>query len=111
MLSRSGASAVAFEVVGAGSEFRCFVVGVEECAAVDREAAAADAGGESVADCLEGGDAVVEVVAPGAGEAFPVAARRWVVGGERFECGADLLQGDPGGAAGLDERDSAEGGA
>jgi hypothetical protein len=52
------------EVVGAGAECGGFVVGVEEAAAVDGEAAAADAGCEPVAEGLQGGDAVVYVGAP-----------------------------------------------
>jgi hypothetical protein len=103
------ASAVAVEVVGARAEGGGSVVGVEEAAAVDGEAAAADAGGEPVAECLQGGDAPVDVGAPGAREAFPVAAARRASGGEGFERLSDLFERDTGGAPGLDKRDAAEG--
>src|SRR5919197_228205 len=86
------------------------VVGVEQRALVDRQAAAADARGEPVAHCLEGPDPAVEVLAPAAGEPFPVAARRGARGGERVERGPDPLERDPGGAAGLDQRDPAQDG-
>jgi hypothetical protein len=60
---------------------------------------------------LQGGDAAVDVGAPGAGEAFPVAAAGRSFGGEGVERLADLFERDAGGAAGLDERDAAQGGA
>src|SRR6266498_32427 len=85
LVRRSGpsTSAVAPEVVGAGAECGGFVVGVEESAAVDREAAAADTGGEAVAEGLQSGDAAIDVGAPVAREAVPVAAGRRAARGER----------------------------
>lgn len=58
-----------------GADLAGLVVGVEQSAGVDREAAAADAGREPVAERLQGGDLAVEVVAPATGEPLPVAAR------------------------------------
>src|SRR5919199_5393736 len=103
------APAVSLEVVRARADCSGLVVRVEERAAVNREAAAADAGGEAVAKRLQRGDSLVEVVAPAAGESLPVAARRSPLCGKRLECCSDLFQGDPGGTAGLDERDPAKG--
>src|SRR6266516_3486988 len=56
--------AVSFEVVRAPAELGGLVVRVEERAAVDREAAAAYASGQSVPDRLQRGDPPVEVFAP-----------------------------------------------
>src|SRR6266540_1046938 len=47
---RRCASAVSFEVVRAGAALAGFVVGVEKRALVDRKAATADTGGESVSE-------------------------------------------------------------
>jgi hypothetical protein len=91
--------------VRTGADLAGLVVGVEQSAGVDREAAAAYAGREPVAERLQGGDLAVEVVAPATGEPLPVAARGSAVGGKRLERGADSLECDPGGAAGLDEGD------
>ena len=57
-------SAGSFEVVRARTGSGRLVARVEELAGVDREAAAADAGREPVAERFEGGDAAVEVLAP-----------------------------------------------
>src|SRR5436189_3706451 len=95
----------------AGSPFRGLVVRVEQRAFVDREAAAADAGREPAAQRLEGGDLPVEVVAPSAGEPFPVSSRWRAAGGQAVERGSDPLQADPRGPAGLDQRDPAQDGA
>ena len=51
---------------------------------------------------MQGGDSLVEVVAPVAGQPFPVAAGGGAVGGERLECGSDPFERNPGGTAGLD---------
>src|SRR6266536_143987 len=85
------ASAVEVEVVGAGAERRGLVLGVEEGAAVDREAAAADTGRKPFAEGLERGDPAVDVGAPGTGEAFPVAARRCARGRQSLERFPDLV--------------------
>src|SRR5579884_33969 len=107
---RSRPSAVAPEVVRARPERGGLVVRVEEAAAVDGETATADAGGEPVAQGLQGGDAAIDVGTPGAGEAFPVAAARRPVGGQCLQRDPDLLERDTGGTAGLDERHPAQGG-
>src|SRR5215470_14841717 len=96
---------VAAEVVRAGAPLGRFVVGVQKVALVDREAAAADAGGQAVTQGLEGRDPCLEVLAPAVREALPVAAARRAVRGEAVEGVADLAERDPGGAACLDERD------
>ena len=57
---------------------------------------------------LRSADPAVDVGAPAARESFPVAAGRGAFGRQRFECRSDLLEGDPRGAAGLDERDLAQ---
>src|SRR5712691_11642865 len=86
------ATAVPVEVVRTGAERGCLVVGVEESAAVDGEAAAADAGGEPVPECLQARNAAVDVGAPGAGQAFPVAPGGCPAGGEGVERLADLFE-------------------
>src|SRR5918996_4230724 len=86
------------------------VVGVQEPAGVDGQAAAADAGREPVAQRLERRDLPVEVVAPAAREPLPVAAGRGSVGGERCERAADPLEWYAGGSPGLDDRDAAKDG-
>src|SRR5579884_1086235 len=58
-------AAVSPQVVRARAEGRGLVVGVEQAAAVERETATADAGGEAVAEGLQGHDPTVEVGAPG----------------------------------------------
>ncbi len=85
-----------------GTALGRLVVGVQELAGVDREAAAADAGREPVAECLEGGDAPVDVLTPAAGEPLPVAAGRGAVSGEGREGGTDPFEGNSRRAAGLD---------
>jgi hypothetical protein len=88
-----------------------FVVGVEQVALVDREAAAPDARGQAVAEGLQRFDAPVEVVSPLVREALPVLAARRAPRGEAIERCADLGERDSGGAAGLDEGDPAQDGA
>src|SRR2546430_8924788 len=106
-----GSRAVGSEVVGAGAADSGFVVRVQQIALVDREAAAADAGREAVAEGEEIRDAAVEVVAPFVREAFPVLAARGAPRRQAVERVLDLGQLDAGGAAGLHERDPAEDGA
>ena len=95
-----------------GSGALCFglVVGVQQLALVDREAAAADAGGQALAQGLQGLDACVEVVTPAARQALPVAPARRSARRQARECGADLDERDAGGSACLDERDPAKNG-
>src|SRR5207253_7386570 len=71
----------------------------------EREATAADARREPFAEALERRDAAVEILAPAARKALPVAAVRRPVLWEGPEGGVDPLEWDPGGAARLDERD------
>jgi len=92
--------------VRAGPARSGLVVGVEQFAGVDREAAAADAGREPAAKSLQRFDLAVELVAPASGEPFPVAARGRAAGRQRLDRGTDSLERDPGGAAGLDQRDA-----
>ena len=84
---------------------------VEEAAGAEREAAAADAGGEVVADALEQRDALLDVVPPGAREALPVALRRRLAGGQQRQRGADRGQRDARRSARLDDGDAAQDGA
>ena len=100
--------AVSFEVVRPRTGLAGLVAGVEERAAVDREAAAADAGREAVAERVERGYSPIQIVAPAAGEAFPVTARGTAMRGKRLERRTDPVEWDPGCAAGLDERDPTE---
>src|SRR5262245_9393129 len=67
---------VAEQVVRAGAPRCRLVVGVQEVALVDREAAAPDAGGEAVPQGFEGRDPCFEVLTPAVREALPVAAAR-----------------------------------
>jgi hypothetical protein len=68
------------------------IAGVGEAAALEREAAAADALGEAEPEALELGDAIVDPRRPSAREARPVAARRRAVGGELAQLATDLLE-------------------
>jgi hypothetical protein len=99
------------EVLRSGAALRGPVVRVEQAAGVDRQAAAADAGCEPVAKCLQRGYPLVEVVPLGAREPFPVAPGGGASDGECVQRGADPLERDAGCAAGLDQRDPAQGGA
>src|SRR6185312_13654601 len=84
------------------------VVRVDEAAAVDREAAAADAAGEVVAQLLETPDAVVELLAPLRGELLPVGAGRGAPVGQGVERGPDLGQRDADALRDADERQPSE---
>src|SRR6266571_2867253 len=105
------ARAVCSEVVGSGAARGGFVVGVQEVALVDREAAATDARGESVAQALQRLDARVEVVSPAVREAFPVLAAGRAASGQARERRPDVGEGDARGSAGLDEGNPAQDGA
>src|SRR5881392_4466013 len=99
------------EVVRSCASGGCFVVGVEQVALVDREAAAADARRQAVAEGLESLDAGVEVVSPLVREALPVLAARRAPRGEAFERASDVGERHSRCSAGLDERDAAQDGA
>src|SRR5207248_3623761 len=100
-----GARAVLTEVLRAGTFAGSLVVGVEQLAAIDRQAAAADARGHPVADCLQRCNPTVEIVAPATREPFPVAAGRRSARRQRVERSADLLERDSRSSTGLDESD------
>src|SRR5690606_10089909 len=76
------------------------VVGVQQPAAVERQAAAADAAGQLVAQALEGGDAGVEALAPRLREPVPVGGRGRAGVGQPCQHRADLLEGDAAGPCG-----------
>src|SRR5689334_2349733 len=97
------------EIVGASAERTRLVLGIEQCAGAEREAAAADACRQPPANRLERRDALVELARPAAREALPVALRRRLAGGQPVECGPDPLERDSGGLARLHERDAAQG--
>lgn len=97
--------AVLLEVVRTRTGLGRLVVGVEKLAGVDREAAAADAGREPVAECFEGGDAAVDVLAPTAGQPLPVASVRCAVRRQGRKGCTDPVERNSRGAAGLNQRD------
>src|SRR4051794_28382888 len=84
------------------------VVRVDEAAAVDGEASAADAPGEVVAQLLEAPDAVVELLAPLRREPLPVRAGRGAPVGQGVERGPDLGQRDAHALRDADERQPAQ---
>src|SRR6266581_7956709 len=100
--------AVLPQVMGARTALSGFVVWIQQVALVDREAAAADACRQAVAEGFQSLDAGVEVVAPLVREAFPVLPGRGTARREPRERGVDLGEGESSGAAGLDERDPPE---
>ena len=94
--------------MGAASELSSFVLGVEQVAPVDRQAAAADARVKAPAQRLQRRDAGADVRAPAAREALPVTAGRRALGRKRFERRADPREGDAGSPACLKERNPAQ---
>jgi hypothetical protein len=78
---------------------------VVEVAALQAQAAAADAAVEVVAKPLELGDPLVDPVAPGLGQPAPVRAGRRAVVRQRVQRLFDLREGQPDPLGGLDERD------
>src|SRR5579862_1523299 len=99
---------IATEVVRTRPTRRRDVVGVQQAAALERQAAAADAAREPPADRLERCDALVELAPPTRGKPLPVALRRLLVHRQCPERLADPLERDAGGLARLDERDPAQ---
>src|SRR5215210_9581145 len=75
---------------GARALLRRDVLRVLQPAARERQAAAADAGGQPVAEPLEGGDLLVEAGAPSPAQALPVARRRRAALGQGGQRAADL---------------------
>ena len=90
-----GGLPVADPVARAGPVARGAVVRVGQAAAVERQAAAADALGQPRPEALELGDPVVDAVGPRARQALPVAARGGAVGRELGELLADLVERQP----------------
>src|SRR6266511_3290591 len=102
---RANPVAVSLKVVRTRTDLGSLVVGVQELAGVNREATAANAGRKPVAECLEGGDAPIDVLAPAAGQPLPIAAGRDAVRGKGRKGCTDPFEGNARGAAGLDQRD------
>src|SRR2546421_10274121 len=96
------------QIVRTAAEGCGFVTGVEQPARLQREAAAADARGESRADRLEGRDPLVELCGPAAREPLPVALRRLLLR-QGLERRTDPVERDAGGLAGLHESDASQG--
>jgi hypothetical protein len=90
----AGGALVADPVASARALAGGAVVGVGEAAAIEREAAAADALGQPRLEPLELGDALVDPLRPGGGEARPVAALRRLVGRQLRQLRADLLEAE-----------------
>src|SRR5688500_13688817 len=104
-LTRGGSRPVANPVAGARPKACRAVVRVRELAAVEREAAAADALGQPGTQALELGDAVVDPGGPLARKARPVAAGGGAVWRQLGQLAADLLQAQPDPLRKDDERD------
>src|SRR5690242_15208365 len=79
-------------VTGAGATAGGAVARVGEPAAIERQAAAADALGEAGLEPFELGDPLVDPLRPGGREPRPVAPLGRLVGRQLGELGADLLQ-------------------
>ena len=90
------------------AELSSAIGGVHDAAFREREAAAADAAAERVAEPLQLGDALVDACAPRAGEPRPVGARRHGVVRQLGELGADLLEREADLLREYDERDAPE---
>src|SRR5680860_1689938 len=84
--------AVADPVARAGAAPARPVVGVGQLAAVQRQAAAADALGEPRLEALELGDPLVDPRRPAARQARPVAAVGRAVGRQLGQLGPDLVE-------------------
>jgi len=79
-------------VARAGSEAGGAVVGIGQLAAVEREAAAADAFRQPELQALQFGDPVVDPRGPGGGESRPVSARGRLMKRKLGKLGADLIE-------------------
>ena len=92
---------VAEDVAGSGAEFGRDVVGVPDRARLERQAAAADAAVEVLAEPLQRRDLLVQTWAPAGSQVGPVVAVRCAPLGQQLERRLDLgerqpdLLGDP----------------
>ena len=84
---------------------RGLIAGVDVGAALEREAAAADAAGDAALEALELGDPLVDARLPGAPHQGPRAAVRRLPARELPEELGDLVQGEPDLLREHDERD------
>lgn len=96
------------QVARAGAGLAGRVAGVPDPAHAEREAAAADAAVERVAQAGEHLDLLVEPGAPRAGEAGPVGGGRRALLGQAGERGADLAQRQPDALGDPDEADASQ---
>jgi hypothetical protein len=87
--------AVADPVARSGAPGAGAVVGVRETAAIEREAAAADALGQADLEALELGDSMVDPRGPPLGEARPVTAGRRAIRRQLGELRPDLIERQP----------------
>lgn len=92
--------------MSAGALFCGHIVGVEDGAAVERLATAADAAGKAIAYAFEGGDLIVETRSPRFGKLLPFLLRWGPVGGQGIHAFLDLDQREPNLLRGANERDS-----
>src|SRR5690606_38927799 len=99
---------VADEVAGPAAVLSGVVVGVEQAAGPQRQAAAADAAVEAVAQALDEGDLLVEAGAPGARDAGPVVLGGGARVGQLGQGVADLVEGQAHPLGDPDERDPAQ---
>src|SRR5207237_1332800 len=97
------------DVPGTGAALGRPVVGVEQAAELEREAAAPDAAVEPVAEPLEHRDLMVEAGAPRPREALPIVGVRGPVLGERGEGRPDFLEAQADLLRDADERDPSQG--
>jgi hypothetical protein len=102
---RASSPALSSKIVRTRTDLGSLVIGIQERAGVNREAAATDAGREPIADCLECCDALVYVFPPPAGQTLPVAAAWSPVRGKRRKGCADPVEGNSRRTTGLDQRD------
>jgi S-adenosylmethionine:tRNA ribosyltransferase-isomerase len=91
----SVAGRLAEPVAGTRSAAAGPIPGVGELAAVERQAAAADALGEPALESLELGEPLLDARRPPGGEPGPVATGRHAIGGQLGQLGADLVERQP----------------
>src|SRR5581483_7207698 len=94
-------------IARSGAAARRDVARVGKLAAVERQAAAADALGEPGAQPFELGDARLNALRPGGGQLRPVVPLRHAVARQAGELVADLLERQPDLLREHDERDAA----
>jgi len=83
------------DVAWTGTSFRSQVVGVEQPAYPQRQAATADAPTEAVPQSFEHGDPGVDPGPPRVGQPLPVLLVRGATLRQRTQSGADLFEGEP----------------